>query len=336
MSRLVTEFSTDAVDPRERRAQFQEVAGQWHVPNQFRSDQEESFSARMRALDLGSLQISALTFPHLEVARTARLVRQHDPEVLYALLMTRGEGGVSSGKHDTRIRAGELVLVDSSVPFQGVFADAAQVHKPLVVQVPRSLIPLSTQVVRRTLATAIPVDQGMGGTLTRWLGDVMARGDEFAPADTPALAEVTVSLLSSVLSQVTDTCDSLSPHAAQAALRTAVYEFTARHIGDPLLTPRTVADAHHISLRSLHRLFSADGIGIAEWIRRQRLERCRVDLANPYLWNETIRDIARRWGFTDQAHFSRLFRVTYGLPPRDYRRCALAPGTRRSARTGRE
>ncbi|HKQ42432.1 MAG TPA: AraC family transcriptional regulator, partial [Pseudonocardia sp.] len=34
------------------------------------------------------------------------------------------------------------------------------------------------------------------------------------------------------------------------------------------------------------------------------------------------------WGFTDAAHFSRLFRATFGQSPREYRRCVgVAPLT---------
>jgi transcriptional regulator GlxA family with amidase domain len=43
--------------------------------------------------------------------------------------------------------------------------------------------------------------------------------------------------------------------------------------------------------------------------------------------------IAARWGLIDAAHFSRLFRAAYGLPPAEYRLTAMAdtdePGDRR-------
>jgi AraC-like DNA-binding protein len=34
--------------------------------------------------------------------------------------------------------------------------------------------------------------------------------------------------------------------------------------------------------------------------------------------------IAARWGLIDAAHFSRLFRAAYGLPPGEYRLAAMA------------
>ncbi|MFF4384997.1 helix-turn-helix transcriptional regulator [Kitasatospora sp. NPDC001547] len=85
------------------------------------------------------------------------------------------------------------------------------------------------------------------------------------------------------------------------------------------MTPQTIADAHHISLRRLQQLLAEDDMSPAAWIRRRRLERCRLDLANPRLNARPIQAIAERWGFSDPAHFSRLFRAAYGIPPRDYR-----------------
>jgi AraC-like DNA-binding protein len=75
----------------------------------------------------------------------------------------------------------------------------------------------------------------------------------------------------------------------------------------------------HISTRGLHRLFEDQGMTVAAWIRAQRLEGCRCDLANPALRLMPIYEIAVRWGFSHPAAFSRAFR-TYGLSPRDYRR----------------
>jgi hypothetical protein len=69
---------------------------------------------------------------------------------------------------------------------------------------------------------------------------------------------------------------------------------------------------------STSALGSKDDTSPAAWIRH-RLERCRLDLANPRLKARPIQAIAERLGFTNPTHFSRLFRATYGIPPRDYR-----------------
>ncbi|MFD4977396.1 helix-turn-helix transcriptional regulator [Streptomyces sp. NPDC058424] len=85
------------------------------------------------------------------------------------------------------------------------------------------------------------------------------------------------------------------------------------------MTPQTIADAHHISLRHLQQLFAENDTSPAAWIRHRRLERCCLDLADPHLNARPIQAIAARWGFTSPTHFSHLFRAAYGIPPRDYR-----------------
>ncbi|WP_228083499.1 helix-turn-helix domain-containing protein [Streptomyces profundus] len=98
--------------------------------------------------------------------------------------------------------------------------------------------------------------------------------------------------------------------------------YIREHLGDSELTPRSVARAHHISLRYLHRLFHQHGLTVAAWIRQQRLEGCWRDLTDAAMFAHPIQAIAGRWGFTDSAHFSRAFRAAYGLPPSHLRRRA--------------
>ncbi|MBQ0866485.1 helix-turn-helix domain-containing protein [Streptomyces sp. RK75] len=107
------------------------------------------------------------------------------------------------------------------------------------------------------------------------------------------------------------------------ALFARVQSFVWAHLGDPELRPDTIAAAHHISTRSLHRLFRSQGCTVSSWIRRQRLNRARRDLADPKLAHHTIQTIAATWGFTRAADFTRAFRTAYGVPPQDFRTGAL-------------
>ncbi|WP_369213146.1 helix-turn-helix domain-containing protein [Streptomyces flavofungini] len=159
----------------------------------------------------------------------------------------------------------------------------------------------------------------MGGVFTRWLADLNARATEFTSADIPTLASITVDLLASVVAGCLEAEKALSPEARRTALRAQIGAFVEQHLADPAMTPQMIADAHHISLRHLQQLLAEDDTSPAAWIRHRRPERCRLDLTNPRLNARPIQAIAERWGFTNPAHFSRLFRATYGIPPQDYR-----------------
>ena len=58
---------------------------------------------------------------------------------------------------------------------------------------------------------------------------------------------------------------------------------------------------------------------MAEVIRRRRLERCRRDLLDPTMAHRPASAIAAGWGLGNPAHFNRLFRNAYDLPPAEFR-----------------
>ena len=97
------------------------------------------------------------------------------------------------------------------------------------------------------------------------------------------------------------------------------------HLQDPELTPRAIALAHAISVRTLHEAFELTGESVGALIRRRRLERCYADLLTPS--DDTVSDVARRWGFRDSSYFSRAFRRHYGVAPRELRSTRGLPAT---------
>ncbi|MBU3866254.1 helix-turn-helix domain-containing protein [Streptomyces sp. 4503] len=316
---LVTEFSTEVVAAPERFELFAETTGRSHMRNRLRSNDQDDFRAKMRVLDLGELQVSTMSFSHLEVARTVRLIRQSDPEAYLINYFLRDEGVLSQAGSDMTLGVGDLVILDSSRPYLGDVHAVPGSWSHLTVQFPRGLMPLPEKTVQRLLTVPIDGRHGMGGTLACWLTDLNARAAEFTPADMATLASVTLDLLASAIARCLEAEGALSPETRRSALRAQINTFVEQHLADPAMTPQTIADAHHISLRHLQQLLAEDNTSPAAWIRHRRLERCRLDLANPRLNARPIQAIAERWGFTNPTHFSRLFRATYGIPPRDYR-----------------
>ncbi len=320
---VVTEFNTEAVAPPERFALWEHFTAQSHMRNRLRSDDQGDFRARMRVADLGEIQVSILAYPHLEVLRTAELIVRSDPEVYQINYFLAGEGTLSLPVQDAALRCGDVVVMDSSRPFHGNVRSLPGNWSHLTVQCPRRLVPLPEKTVRDLLAVPISGRRGMGGVFTRWLTDLIARADEFTPADVPTLAQVTMDLLASLLGRCLDAEDAIGPEARRRALQGRIHDFIQQRLADPGLTPETIAAAHGISTRHLYTLFQEQGLTVAAWIRERRLERCRHDLADPTLLSRPVQGVATRWGFTDAAHFSRLFRAAYGVSPRDYRHAAL-------------
>jgi AraC-like DNA-binding protein len=150
--------------------------------------------------------------------------------------------------------------------------------------------------------------------------------ETYQPASAARLSTVVMDLLTTTVAEQASQVSALEPETRERVLLRRVHAFVEQHLGDAGLSPATVAAAHHVSPRYLHRLFESQDTTVAAWIRHRRLERCRRDLADPARFDEPVSAIAARWGLPDPAHFSRLFRRVYGTPPAEYRRACLMPG----------
>ena len=111
-----------------------------------------------------------------------------------------------------------------------------------------------------------------------------------------------------------DTEPRLAPALARAAMRIA-----DDRLADPDLSPTVLARELNVSLRTLHRAFTATDDTLSAYIRRRRLERARLDLAAP-LGRLEISEVAARWQFADSSHFIRAFRQQYGQTPARFAR----------------
>ncbi|WP_338894343.1 helix-turn-helix domain-containing protein [Streptomyces sp. TG1A-60] len=159
----------------------------------------------------------------------------------------------------------------------------------------------------------------MGALLATTVRQALRQAAALTPADTGRLSGIVVDLVDAVLAHELESGPETAPSCTGETMLLRVRDFMLRHLADPKLSPAIIAAAHSMSVRSLHRLFEAEGATVSAWIRERRLEHCRRDLADPLRGRQPIRAIAARRGFTDQASFSRAFRSAYGLSPQEYR-----------------
>ncbi|UVK47519.1 helix-turn-helix domain-containing protein [Mesorhizobium sp. AR07] len=86
---------------------------------------------------------------------------------------------------------------------------------------------------------------------------------------------------------------------------------------DPDLTPAKLCRAAGISRSRLYRIFEPAG-GVANYVRRKRLLKTRDALANSSD-RRTISSIAEAWGFADPSTYSRMFKLEFGVSPKEAR-----------------
>jgi AraC-like DNA-binding protein len=168
-------------------------------------------------------------------------------------------------------------------------------------------------------ATRIRGDDGVAWALAPFLerlADLAIRGE--IPGTHDRVVESVVDLVESLCVDVIGG-DHAGRSSVQAELLLRAHAYAKAHLGDPSLAPGDIASAVHVSKRYLHKLFEDDGSTVSGWIRQRRLEGCRRDLADPLCDGETVTSIGGRWGLTNSAHLSRLFRDAYGVSPTEYR-----------------
>jgi AraC-like DNA-binding protein len=275
---------------------------------------------RLVAAEVGAVRVGELLARKPGGARrTARHVRRSAPELYKFDVLVDGDGVVAQDGREARLRRGDLTFVDLARPARWRMSPA----RIVAVIFPRALLPLRADEVARLTAVGIPGDRGTGALISTLARQVAGNLDDYDAAEGARLGTLIVDLLTVALAARLDRGRSVQPDTYQRALLLRVHAFIEQRLGDPRLSPGTVAAAHHISVRYLYKLFEQEPTGVAGWIRQRRLERCRRDLLDPALRSRPVSAIAARWGITNAAHFSRSFRAAYGVPPVEYRQISM-------------
>ncbi|SDI07725.1 helix-turn-helix domain-containing protein [Nonomuraea jiangxiensis] len=313
-------FDTEDLPPEDRLEAWHEAVSQSLTPNVFSIDRAEDFRASLRAMDLNAAHVTAMTYPSMQSRRTSKLIRRSDPELYAVALSLRGWQRLGQVGREAVLGPGDLVMYATSTPFESRVDAHEGSASSVVATIDRGRVPLPPAKLDRLLATPLPGREGMGALLAQFLGRLTTDNGSYRPADGPHLGTVLVDLFTALIAHHLGADSSVPPESRQNALILRIQAFIRQHLSDPDLSPAAIAAEHHISIRTLHRLFQSHDRTVAELIRTLRLERCRHDLGDPARADCTVRAIAARWGFSDAVTFSRAFRSAYGVSPSDYRR----------------
>jgi AraC-like DNA-binding protein len=321
---MSTLIRVDEVPAADRLDFVQELTATTWVPMECRALYRTDYEGEFRASGLGAMQVVVMDIMPITVRRTPELISQVDPDMLKMVLVRGGNPCVvDQGDRQAHLEPGEFAVYDTRRPYEVACGVAGeQPTQMLTFMFPPSMIPLPRNRVSGLTALRIPATAGLGDLTSQFLLQLARNIDHYSPADAARLSAAALEVLATRLAHELDADDWGTPEARRHALLTTIQAFIHQHLGDPQLTPAAIAAAHHMSLRSLHALFHGEGLTVAGWIRRRRLEGCRRDLADPALAGRPVVAIASRWGFSSAADFSRVFRSVHGLPPSEYRRFA--------------
>ena len=311
------EVSTDEVSPDQRVAFWESYNESVLVGLRCSSFAPEGLTARGRSFNLETVRIFDLRGNEHVVERSSPMVRSHPKNSVFACMLLEGEGFVFQSGQCIPIHPGDLVAYCADVPYLHGFTRDS---RHIVVDVETSQLLESAAADRFRSPVMVDARLPSGRLLASTLRTTAA-----AFVDNPYAAEAEgvaakCRLLVRALIAPSDRsfCGDHPDAVLWKLLRAET--FIAEHLADPSLSALTVARHLNISVRHLSRLFSTRQISVTEWIWNQRLERAQENLISPRARRVSIGEVAFRWAFANQAHFSRRFKGRYGLTPTEYRR----------------
>ncbi|HET6704271.1 helix-turn-helix domain-containing protein [Amycolatopsis sp.] len=316
-------MSTDDFPARDRFAAWVDLVSNAFVPVQVTTDDPAAYQGRLLGGVFGQVGVGWVCSSSCTSRRTPRLISASDPYALQLMLVVRGTAGVSQNGAESTLGPGDLAFHTTWRPFTlHAKGDDTGLAIGATAVVPRDHVLLPTNTLESLSARDIPGDAGSGGLLAGLLAG-LTRQPPTPPAGAARLACALADLLTVSLNEAADRRQAVPPDIEYRALFVRARAFVQRQLGDPGLTPATVAAAHHVSTRTLNRVFEEHGDTVADLIRRGRLDRCLRDLADPALRHRPVHDITARWGFRSATHFNSRCKAATGMTPSQYRRVHL-------------
>ncbi len=315
-------FTTRDVAPPDRLAAWQELVSREFIPLTITplgtGSRPAHFEASATAHGLGELRVWRVTGSPMSARRSMRHINASTAGDYLLALHVAGAARASQDGRDVDLGPGDFALFDPARPYSITFR-AAGSFAHIIYQVPRASLDARGQAGKVT-ALRVPAAGAPGRLASPYLRALAT------PQRAPADAAPGQTFVDIALDLVAGALRATAGHAGEppraAARISELKTYALGHLGDPDLSPESVARARYVSVRQLHRLFASEELSFAAWTREQRLRRCRDDLADPRLRHLPVSAIAGRWGYRSPAHFSRAFSSRFGVSPRELRRAA--------------
>lgn len=303
-------WELEAVDAIDRGEAWREMLAQAYIPFDARPDvgAVDHFDARVARLTLGDAALVDFACGHGRGRRTRSEIAQTPPDLVGILAMRHGSLGLTLNGNSMLLAPGQLVVWDGNVP--GSFDAIGPIVKRTLV-VPRARLRAAFPRLDDVVGRVLPADSSPLQLFNAFLETLADRGPGLDVASRTAAGDAAIELARVALGAGLPS----EPQRLREAIVMQVRRYIEVHLQEPGLTPPGIAAAHAISVRTLHEAFELTGESVGALVRRRRLERCHADLLTPS--DDTVSDIARRWGFRDSSYFSRAFRRHYGVAPRE-------------------
>ena len=309
-------ISTSTVPPKDRFAYWREHISRRHIQFDVEAlDATVPFSAEIHGAVIGGMVFGYSWL----VGVCGRRTRAHVAADLldhYVLGLSAVSSWVEQDGREAWVGPEDIVLFDGGKPL-AYRHDHDQ--RGITVAIPRRYLAERLADAEVPGTRIVSATQGVGRLLQSFCKDIpqVMAGRPSAQLR-GELAEHFASLLALAFRPSDDGVERARPAVRRQQFR-AAKDFIERNLGDPDISPETVAAALCVSRSYLFKLFAENEVSFQTYLRTRRLANVCADLMNPAFASLSISEIAYRNGFNNPSHFSRAFAAAYEEAPRAFR-----------------
>jgi AraC-like DNA-binding protein len=314
----MTRFSAASVSPQDRSLQWSHFVSDIFFPLSATFAAPERFDGTIENWDLGQVSLSRFQSAPVCYDRAKEHLRGRAQDDLLVTFVTETEAQFSQGDNHLHCKKDGFFIQRGDLPYQFSHAENNELW---VLKVPTQLVKNRVRVLDRYVSYTYDSSRGAGALFLDTARSIPRRMEQFGPITKDGLGSCLVELLCLALQD-----DERALGSGLSSVRMGhlarVERYVRKNLANHAMTIEDIALANGISSRYLHQLFEGSEATIGQWIRQLRLEAALKDLQDPR-HGETLAEIAYRWGFGDQAQFSRHFKSHFGKTPREVRLIAL-------------
>lgn len=304
----VARHSTDLLPAQDRARHWHAVISEAYFPLHLTFRDAAKFEGSIEKRSLGDVALSRLRTEPVQYERQRHHISATTEEQYLITIPLRSPVEFRQLGREVRCDPGGFLLERGDEPYRFSYGSTNDL---CVLKVAKSLLCERLRNPDRFCALVFDGREGLGGLFTSMAHQVeQIRADQAVAV----LGRHLIELLALSLDQNSDAGTGSAVRAAHLQRAEAII---SRNLANPDLSPGMVADACGISKRYLHEIFADQNCTVSQSIREKRLIAARdlLQMPNP----EPMSDLAYRFGFSDQAQFSRLFKAMFAQTPSSYR-----------------
>lgn len=269
----------------------------------------DTFFGDIEKVGGSGLNMSKVNVQGVDLYRTSKEIRKGGVPDYFCVFQTGGESLVEQMGNRSAMQTGDIVLIDSTLPFRFSYPKAA---RQISLILPRDIIERVLSLSKIELGIKIPAKSHIASFASRLVTEASVH-KSLEPDEGAAILDSLAALIKpSILRSIggTDPRDRIFRDAS---------EFIKANICRPGMNAEMIAKEVGTSVRSLYRVFSDHSTTVSEFVKEQRLGMC-AEYIRVYKGKLNLTETAYRFGFCSSSYFSTSFRDRFGYTPSEFKR----------------